>query len=102
MNTDAPFSRTGNAVTFAATTTSGEAALPGDLTTPCVIRVTNLGATVAFVVTSVAGGATAALTDSFVGPNDTAIFSIPIGHAFVAVRVDTGTATVYVQRGVGS
>ena len=82
----------------AASGSSADEALPGTAGNQC--RVYNGSAAMAFVRFGV-GAQTAVLTDSFVAPGNTEVFSIPPTVDTVAAILSTGTGNVYFQRGMG-
>lgn len=90
-----------DSVTIAATVASADALLPGS--TGTAMRIYNGGTAVVFIRWGIAGAGTqvAVLTDTFVAPGGTEIFSIPQGSLRVAVILAAATGNVSLQRGDG-
>jgi hypothetical protein len=101
-----PFSALGDNATIAASVTSASATLPQRdasiaLMQGKTLRVYNAAANPAFFRVGV-GTQTAVLTDTFVAPGATEMFSLPPNADTIGVILSAGTGNVYAQLGDGT
>lgn len=97
------FSSLGDSVTVAATIASSSTVLPqtnNTLFQGKTIRIYNSAAAAVFFRTGI-GTQTALLTDTFVAPGSTEVFSVPPNVTEVGLILASGTGNVFVQLGAG-
>jgi hypothetical protein len=97
------FSSLGDSVTIAGTNVSQSTVLPqtnNTLFQGKTIRIYNAAGAAAFFRTGI-GPQTAVLTDTFVAPGSTEVFSVPPNVTEIGVILASGTGNVFVQLGAG-
>lgn len=97
------FSSLGDSVTVAATGASSSTVLSqtnNTLFQGKTIRIYNAAGAPAFFRTGI-GPQTAVVTDTFVAPGSTEVFSVPPNVTEIGIILGTGTGNVYAQLGAG-